>query len=150
MRIASSAFAEGALIPKQYSKSGASKIPLLTFEDVPKTAGSLVLIVDDPDAPKGTFNHWLVYNLDPKTNHIGENGVPSPGFQGKNDYGESNYGGPGPPSGEHRYFFKLYALDSMLSLPPGANRQQLDDAMEDHVVEKALLMGRFQHNGEAK
>jgi len=148
MKITSPVFAEGSTIPESYSKYGANEIPPLDFDGVPEQAASLALIVDDPDAPRGTFNHWLVYNLDPKTRHVGADGIPRPAAEGKNDFGETGYGGPQPPSGEHRYFFKLYALDSMLPLADGASRKQMDRAMKNHVMENAVLMGRYTHEKE--
>ena len=117
--------------------------PPLHLEEVPEKARSLALIVDDPDAPKGTFNHWLVYNMDPKTRDIKENSVPVIATQGRNDFGDVEYDGPQPPSGEHRYFFKAFALDTVLDLPRGAKREELEKAMQGHVVDEAKVMGRF-------
>ena len=98
--------------------------------------------MDDPDAPGGLFTHWLVWNIDPKTTTIGEGGAPG-GTQGKNGFGKSGYGGPCPPSGTHRYFFKVFALDKTLELPAGASRKQLDAAMSGHVIAQGELMGRY-------
>jgi len=145
MKITSKVFTDGSPIPEQYSKYGANRIPPLHFDEIPERAKSLALIVDDPDAPQGTFNHWLLYNVDPRTHDVKENRVPRAAAQGKNDFGESAYGGPQPPSGEHRYFFKLYALDTVLSLPTGASRVQLEQAMRDHILDNATLMGRYAH-----
>ena len=99
----------------------------------------------DPDAPGGTFNHWILYNLDPHTQDIKENCVPVMATQGRNDFGESEYDGPKPPSGEHRYCFKAYALDRVLPLPHGIRRQELDREMEGHVLASASLMGKYSH-----
>ncbi|HJT45699.1 MAG TPA: YbhB/YbcL family Raf kinase inhibitor-like protein, partial [Chthoniobacterales bacterium] len=106
-------------------------------------AKSLALIVDDPDAPGGLFTHWLVWNIDPKTSEIGEGSSPRGGVQGSNDFGETGYGGPQPPSGTHRYYFKIFALDAILDLKPGAKRHDLDAAMKNHVLAQGQLMGRY-------
>src|SRR4051812_235691 len=116
MKITSSAFLEGGMIPRQYSRDGGDKSPPLHIEDIPDAAKSLVLIVDDPDAPTGTFNHWILFNVDPKTKEIHEDCPPVMATQGRNDWNESHYDGPQPPSGEHRYFFRLYALNTVLAL----------------------------------
>ncbi|HEY3912960.1 MAG TPA: YbhB/YbcL family Raf kinase inhibitor-like protein [Verrucomicrobiae bacterium] len=143
MRISSSAFEDGTMIPEQYSKDGGNKQPPLRFEDVPATAKTLAIIVDDPDAPNGTFTHWLAFNIPPSVREIAENMSSVPMDQGRNDYGQSNYGGPKPPWGEHRYFFKLYALDDQLILERGASRLNLEEAMIGHVIAEAEFMGRF-------
>jgi len=145
MRITSHAFADGDKIPEKYTKYGENRIPPLHFEDVPEKAGSLALIVDDPDAPNGTFNHWVVFNMDPRTRDIKEDSVPVMATQGRNDYGEVAYGGPRPPSGEHRYFFKAYALDTVLPLAHGSQRPDLEREMKDHVIDTATLMGKYAH-----
>src|SRR5256714_14616738 len=112
MQITSSAFRDEEHIPRQYTRDAEDKSPPLRIEGVPVNAASLVLIVDDPDAPRGTFTHWLVFDLDHKTVEIGEDHAPENARQGANDWGETQYGGPRPPSGVHRYFFRLYALDT--------------------------------------
>jgi Raf kinase inhibitor-like YbhB/YbcL family protein len=99
--------------------------------------------MDDPDAPSGTFTHWLVYDLDPKTIEIDEGHVPQEARQGLSDWGQAKYGGPKPPAGEHRYFFRLYALDTRLGLPRGSTRQQVEAAMKGHVLSTAEWMGRY-------
>ena len=104
--------------------------------------------MDDPDAPSGTFNHWLLFNMDPKIHDIREDSPPVMATQGKNDYGEVQYGGPKPPSGEHRYFFKAYALDAVLPLVRGVPRQELEQAMKGHVIEEASLMGKYASAGK--
>jgi Raf kinase inhibitor-like YbhB/YbcL family protein len=142
MKITSSAFQEGANIPAKFSCDGADTSPPLQISDVPPGAKSLVLIVDDPDAPGGLFTHWLVWNISSQTNGIAEGSGPK-GVQGKNDFGKSGYGGPCPPSGTHRYYFKIFALDRELDLSPGVKRSQLDAAMKGHVVAKGELMGRY-------
>ena len=112
---------------------------------MPEKARSLALVVEDPDAPKGTFNHWILFNLDPRTRDIKENCVPVMATQGRNDFGEVEYDGPKPPSGEHRYFFKAYALDAMLPLTRGTRRQDLEREMKEHVLDSATLMAKYAH-----
>jgi Raf kinase inhibitor-like YbhB/YbcL family protein len=143
--VATSAFQTGSDIPAKFTCNGANVNPELKINGVPNGAKSLVLIVDDPDAPRGLFTHWILWNIDPKTTDIGENSVPTGGVQGTNDFGKRNYGGPCPPSGTHRYFFKIFALDSKLDLKPSAGRAELDGAMKDHVLTKAELIGRYSH-----
>lgn len=142
MNVTSSAFQEGANIPSKFSCDGANSSPPLQISDVPSEAKSLVLIVDDPDAPSGLFTHWVVWNISPQTSTIAEGSVPK-GVQGTNDFGKSGYGGPCPPSGTHRYYFKIFALDRELDLPSGAKRGQLDAAMKGHVIAQGELMGRY-------
>jgi Raf kinase inhibitor-like YbhB/YbcL family protein len=145
MNMTSQAFAEGGKIPDKYTMYGQNRIPPIHLDDVPERARSLALIVDDPDAPSGTFNHWILFNVDPKTRDIKEDCVPVMATQGRNDYGEVGYGGPQPPSGEHRYFFKAYALDTVLPLGRGTQRQDLEREMKDHVLDTATLMGKYAH-----
>ncbi len=147
MKISSNAFANGGKIPNKYSKYGENRIPPIHIEAVPGGARSLAMIVDDPDAPKGTFNHWILFNMDPKVTDIKENTVPVMATQGRNDFGTVEYDGPQPPVGEHRYFFKAYALDTVLPLPRGAKREELDREMKGHVLEDATLMGKFSRPG---
>jgi Raf kinase inhibitor-like YbhB/YbcL family protein len=143
MKISSSAFVEGASIPKQYARESGDKSPALQIEEVPEQAKSLALIMDDPDAPSGTFTHWILFNISPRTKEIHEDSPPVMATQGRNDFGEIGYGGPRPPSGEHRYFFKLYALDTVLSLARGAKRSDIDEAIEGHIIDEAQTTGRF-------
>src|SRR5947209_16672339 len=143
MQITSQAFTNGGKIPDKYTMYGENRIPPIHIEQVPEKARSLALVVDDPDAPKGTFTHWLLFNVDPKTRDIKEDCVPVMATQGRNDFGEVQYGGPKPPSGEHRYFFKAYALDAVLPLPRGSARAELEKAMTGHVLDEAKLMGRY-------
>ena len=142
MKITSSAFQEGANIPSKFSCDGANTSTPLQISDVPSEAKSLVLIVDDPDAPSGLFTHWAVWNISPQTSTIAEGSTPK-GMKGTNDFGKSGYGGPCPPSGTHRYYFKIFALDRELDLPSGAKRGQLDAAMKGHVIAQGELMGRY-------
>jgi len=143
--IASPAFQSGAEIPAKFTCNGANVNPELKISGVPNQATSLVLIVDDPDAPRGLFTHWIVWNLDLKTTDIAENSAPAGGIQGTNDFGKRNYGGPCPPSGTHRYFFKIFALDTKLELKPSARRAELDAAMKGHVLAQGELMARYSH-----
>ena len=142
MRITSSAFRDGQPIPARYTCDGDDAIPPLAFEDVPAEAASLVLIMDDPDAPGGTWDHWLIWNIAPQVRRI-EEGKPPAGMFGKNSWGKTSWGGPCPPDREHRYFFKLYALDRMLHLREGSRKSELEKAMKEHVVAEAQLMGRY-------
>src|SRR5216684_7214495 len=120
MKISSPAFQEGGTIPEKFSKNGQNVNPELRIEGAPAEAKSLALIVDDPDAPVGLFTHWLVWNIDPKTTEITENSVPKGAVQGTNDFPGERYDGPCPPSGTHRYYFKVFALDKTLDLRAGA------------------------------
>jgi Raf kinase inhibitor-like YbhB/YbcL family protein len=142
MKITSSAFQQGGNMPSKFSCDGANTSPSLQISDVPTEAKSLVLIVDDPDAPSGLFTHWAVWNISPQNTTIGEGTTPK-GVQGTNDFGKSGYGGPCPPSGTHRYYFKVFALDRELDLPVGAKRSHLDSAIKGHVIAQGELMGRY-------
>jgi len=142
MKITSSVFQQGGNIPSRFSCDGANTNPPLQISDVPPEAKSLVLIVDDPDAPSGLFTHWAVWNISPQIITIAEGSTPK-GVQGTNDFGKSGYGGPCPPSGTHRYYFKIFALDRELDLRSGAKRSQLDAAMKGHVIAQGELMGRY-------
>jgi Raf kinase inhibitor-like YbhB/YbcL family protein len=149
MRIFSSAFREGDLIPPKYTCDGEDVSPPLEWEGVPGAAKSLALIVDDPDAPSGEFVHWLVFDIPTSENGVADGiGIAGPkvggGTQGKNGFGETAYGGPCPPSGTHRYYFHLYALDATVGLPSGASRNEVESAMRSHIVAKAQLMGRYE------
>src|SRR5881398_3770035 len=142
MKVTSSAVQEGANIQSKFSCDGANTSPPLQISDVPSEAKSLVLIVDDPDAPSGLFTHWPVWNISTQTSTIAEGSTPK-GVQGTNDFGKSGYGGPCPPSGAHRYYFRVFALDRELDLHSGAKRSQLDAAMKGHVIAQGELMGRY-------
>jgi len=142
MKITSSAFQEGANIPSKFTCDGADTSPPLQIADIPSEAKSLALIVDDPDAPGGLFTHWMVWNIPPQTSAVGEGSAPK-GVRGTNDFGKSGYGGPCPPSGTHRYYFKIFALDRELELPFGAKRGRVDGALKGHVIAQGELMGRY-------
>ena len=141
----SPSFQAGGDIPTKFTCNGTNVSPELQISSVPNEAKSVVLIVDDPDAPRGLFTHWIVWNIDPKTTRVAENSAPTAGVQGTNDFGKRNYGGPCPPSGMHRYFFKIFALDTKLELKPGARRVEIDAAMRGHVLAQGELMARYSH-----
>ena len=143
MRISTHAFSERRPIPERFTADGKNINPPLAISGVPKDAKSLVLIVDDPDAPMGVWNHWLVWNIEPDAAFINEDSVPRGAVVGRNDAGTAEYVGPSPPSGTHRYFFRLYALDTKLGLPAGAGRSDLDAAMHGHILARAELLGRY-------
>jgi len=143
MKITSPAFQEGGVIPEKFSKNGRNVSPELRIEGTPAEAKSLALIVDDPDAPVGLFTHWLVWNIDPKTTDIAEGSALAGVVQGNNDFGDIGYGGPQPPSGTHRYYFKVFALDRVLDLKPGAKRKEVDAALKSHVIAEGQTMGRY-------
>ena len=140
MKITSPAFGHEELIPSKFTCDGGDINPPLLFEDVPPEAQSLALIVDDPDAPMRTWVHWVVYNI-PVQEGIEENSVP--GDLGRNDFKRGRYGGPCPPIGTHRYFFKLYALDTKLHLNADIEKGDLEKAMEGHILDRAELIGRY-------
>jgi len=141
MKILSSAFVNQSRIPTKYSCDGQNINPPLSFDSVPAGVVSLVLIVDDPDAPGGIWTHWTVWNINPSINEIAENSVPSGAVQGQTSFGKTGYGGPCPPAGTHRYFFKLFALDVKIDLAASADVQQLQEAIKNHIVASAELVG---------
>lgn len=143
MKISSPAFQEGGTIPEKFSRNGQNVNPELRIDGAPVEAKSLALIVDDPDAPVGLFTHWLVWNIDPKTTEVGENSVPKGGVQGTNDFPGRRYDGPQPPSGTHRYYFKIFALDTTLNLKSGAKRKEVEAAMKGHVLSQGQLMAKY-------
>lgn len=144
MKLQSSAFAEGAMIPAKYTCAGSDVSPPLSWNDPPTGTQSLALIVDDPDAPAKVWVHWVIYNLPAETKELPEDFRGNTGAEvGTNDFRRTDYGGPCPPSGTHRYQFKLYALDTKLHLSAGASKEQLLRAMEGHVLDQAQLTGKF-------
>jgi Raf kinase inhibitor-like YbhB/YbcL family protein len=143
MTLLSSAFEYNKKIPSRYTCDGENVSPPLMIGGIPAGAKSLALIVDDPDAPAGTWVHWLVWNIDPQTTEIAEGSVPQGAMEGKTSFGRGGYGGPCPPQGEHRYFFKLYALDTTLALSPKADKAVLEAAMDGHILKKAELVGLY-------
>lgn len=146
MKLTSSAFTHNGNIPSEFTCDGSDLSPPLTISDVPANAKSLVLICDDPDAPVGTWDHWVVFNIPASTIQIPKGTEPN-GVAGKNSWGRTGYGGPCPPSGTHRYFFKLYALDTMLNLPAGSTKKQIEAAMQGHILAKAELIGLYKRVG---
>lgn len=143
MQITSSAFEQSQPVPSRYTCDDTNCNPPLTFTRVPEEARSLVLIVEDPDAPSGVFTHWLVYDIPPSIQYIMENEVPSQSMEGKNSFGKSGYNGPCPPSGKHRYIFQLSALDTTLELPPGRTKEEVRAKMKGHVIATAELVGTY-------
>ena len=146
MKISSTAFENNGQIPKEYTCDGSDVNPPLKFEGIPAEAKSLALIVDDPDAPVGTWVHWVLWNIDPKITDIKENTVPSGAQQGTNDFRKRNYGGPCPPSGTHRYFFKLYALDTSLNLGPNVTKSDIESSIKGHILAKTELIGLYKRS----
>jgi len=143
LKISSPAFGSNGHIPGLYTCDGKDVNPALVIENVPDGAKSLALIVDDPDATAGTWVHWVLWNIDPKLKEIKADSVPSKSVQGKNDFGKNNYGGPCPPSGTHRYFFRLYALDTLLNLSPDSTKYGLEKAMKGHVLSEGQIVGLY-------
>jgi Raf kinase inhibitor-like YbhB/YbcL family protein len=141
LSVTSPAFKDKDPIPAKYTCQGQNVNPPLAIGNIPEGTKSLVLIIEDPDAPGATFNHWVVWNI-PPTGSIEENSAP--GVQGSNSAGKNSYMGPCPPSGSHRYFFKTYALDTMLDLPPGSDKKAVEKAMKDHVLAEGTLMGVYE------
>jgi len=143
LKISSTAFQHEELIPLKYTCDGSNVNPRLNIEHIPEEAKCLALIMDDPDAQMGTWVHWVVWNI-PVTHHIKENEVH--GIEGFNDFQQHHYGGPCPPSGTHRYFFKVYALDALLNLPANTRKVQLEKAMSDHIIAFGELIGFYKRN----
>ena len=148
MDLNSSAFNSGEMIPSKYTCDGVDISPPLEWDSVPTGTKSFTLICDDPDAPMGTWVHWVYYDIPPEIKALPENVAPKEhpangGKQGTNDFRKIGYGGPCPPSGTHRYYFKLYALDVMLNIASGATKKQLLKEMENHILGEAQLMGKY-------
>lgn len=153
IKITSSAFESGSTIPKLYTCDDKNVSPPLSWTGVPAEAKSLALVCDDPDAPRGIWSHWVLIGIDPRVSEIDSGIEPAervalkpgidPAFQGKNDFGKIGYGGPCPPSGTHRYYFRLYALDRTLDLKPGATRAEVLKAIEGRILAEGELMGKY-------
>jgi len=148
MQITSAAFKEGSIIPAKYSCDGQNISPPLKWDDVPAGTKSFALVADDPDAPGGMWVHWVAYNIPANLTKLDEDVKPEKEFkngmkQGNNDWPRIGYGGPCPPAGTHRYYFKLYALDIILDLKAGATKTQLIQAMKGHLLAEAQLMGKY-------
>jgi Raf kinase inhibitor-like YbhB/YbcL family protein len=151
--MSSSAFDEGKPIPREYTGEGANRSPPLKWQAPPEKTRSLVVLVEDPDAPGGTFTHWVVFNLPADARELPENAsagkLPEGAVQGVNDFNKTGYGGPKPPAGKaHRYFFKVFALDAKLDLDAKAKRDQAVKAMRGHVLAEGALMGKYRHGGK--
>ncbi len=148
IEVKSTAFPDGAMIPKLYTCDGKDVSPPLSWSGVPAETKSLALIMDDPDAPRGTWVHWVLFNIPPNTNSLEENvprtqTLPDGAKHGNNSWPKLGYGGPCPPGGTHRYYFKVYALDTLLPLNAGTTKAQLVRAMEGHILAEGQLMGRY-------
>jgi Raf kinase inhibitor-like YbhB/YbcL family protein len=167
IQLSSPAFAEGGMIPKQYTCDGSDRSPPIAWTVVPASTRTLTLICDDPDAPSGTWSHWVVFDLPaqvkglregiPVGETIPESSIepseptppePSRPRQGKNDFGKTGYGGPCPPSGTHRYFFRLYALDARLDLRPTATRADVLEAIQGHILAEGRLTGKYRRGAK--
>ncbi len=150
MKLTSPAFLHNGTIPNKYTCDGENVSPPLQISDVPKNAKALVLLMDDPDIPDfvkerfkiNVWDHWIVFNIPPETKEIREGQNPK-GILGRNTGGKNAYGGPCPPDREHRYFFKIYALDSELKLPAGSAKSEVEAAMVGHILAEAVLVGRY-------
>jgi Raf kinase inhibitor-like YbhB/YbcL family protein len=146
MKLTSPAFSHNGAIPAQYTCEGADVSPALEWSEAPGSTNSFALIVDDPDAPGKVWVHWVVFNIPNTTHNLFENINKGPFIQGATDFnGKQGYGGPCPPSGNHRYHFTLYALDTLLDLPAGTSKRQLLAAMRGHILEETTLIGTYQH-----
>jgi len=148
IKITSPAFEDGGLIPAKYTCDGADISPPLQWGAVPEGTRSIALISDDPDAPVGTWVHWVLFNLPAEAAELAENippekTLPNGASQGVSDFGRIGYGGPAPPSGTHRYFFKIYALDTQIDLAPGADKARLLKAMQGHILAQGQLIGKY-------
>ena len=145
MKLTSPDFEDGGMIPREMTCDGEDVSPELLITGVPEGTKSLALIMDDPDTPRGTFIHWLAWNIPADTKSIVRGKEPQ-GAQGTIGFGGKGYRGPCPPSGTHRYYFKLYALDNEIQLKEGARRELLEEAMQGHIIEKAELMGKYKRD----
>ncbi len=143
MKITCPFIANQKQIPKLYTCDGSNINPPLNFNEVPPETKSLVLIMDDPDAPGGTWVHWVIFDMNHSVRFIDQNKKPPSGVEGMTSFGKPGYGGPCPPSGTHRYFFRLIALDTILNLPQSADINQVEDKMQGHVLQRAELVGLY-------
>jgi Raf kinase inhibitor-like YbhB/YbcL family protein len=148
IKVTSTAFEQGGMIPNKYTCDGQDISPPLSWVDVPDGTASIVLVCDDPDAPMGTWVHWVLFDLPPDTQGLPESipaveNLENGGRHGINDSRKLGYGGPCPPGGTHRYYFKIYALDKLMNLPAGNTKAQLLKAMEGHILAEGELMGRY-------
>jgi Raf kinase inhibitor-like YbhB/YbcL family protein len=143
MELTSTAFANNGAIPQKYSCQGEGVNPPLFWKGVPGKTKVMALVMDDPDAPSGTFDHWVVWNITPQAGGVGENSVPADGIQGNNGAGKPGWYPPCPPSGTHHYHFKLYALDAPVTLAQGSTKAELEEAMKNSIVAEAELVGTY-------
>lgn len=146
MKLESSSFENGRIIPKKYGYKNGNVSPSLIINDVPELTKSLALIMDDPDAVGAVgkvWVHWVLWNISKDVKKIDENSIPENSIEGKTDFGEIAYGGPAPPDKEHTYIFKLYALDSILDLDKGSTKSELENSMKGHIVAETKLTGRY-------
>jgi Raf kinase inhibitor-like YbhB/YbcL family protein len=143
LQVASPVFVEGGMLARRFTCDAENVSPPLTWSGTPSGTQSIVLIADDPDAPAGTWVHWVLYDLPSDTTSLPE-GVKGIGVEGVNDFRKSGYGGPCPPRGTpHRYYFKVYALDTQLGLKPGASKRDVERTMQGHVLAEGILMGKY-------
>jgi hypothetical protein len=142
-KVSGPAFENNGPIPAKFTCDGTNINPPLKIENIPREAKSLALVFDDTDAPRGSYVHWILWNIDPAVKEIRENSVPEGAIQGTNDFKKQNYGGPCPPTRAHRYVFKVYALDLRLNLDSGTTKAALEKAMEGHVIARAQLTGTY-------
>ncbi|OGD63872.1 hypothetical protein A2160_01405 [Candidatus Beckwithbacteria bacterium RBG_13_42_9] len=150
MKVTSPVFTQEEQMPEDYTCDGENVNPPLNIVNLPAGTQSLAIIVDDPDSPAGNFTHWLVWNINPQTKEIMEDSVPENAVVGTNDFKKMEYDGPCPPSGTHRYVFKVLALGTKLELGEGATREELDEAMDEHVLDSAELIGLYSHKESPK
>ena len=143
LKLSSPVFEHNGAIPTKYTCDGVNVNPPVLIESVPAGTKSLALIVDDPDAPSGTWVHWVLWNIDPAMKEVKEASVPKGVQQGLNDFRQHDYRGPCPPSGTHRYFFRLYALDTTLTLHPDATKADLEKSMRGHIIDQAHITGLY-------
>jgi Raf kinase inhibitor-like YbhB/YbcL family protein len=151
IEVRSSAFGEGDKIPPEFTCDGADMSPPIEWSGVPSHAQSIAVIADDPDAPGRDWVHWVLYDLPSSLTGLpagmpASEKLPAGGIQGRTDFGSIGYGGPCPPKGTHRYFFKVYALDTMLNLKPGVTKKELLKAMQGHILDEGALMGKYQRS----
>jgi Raf kinase inhibitor-like YbhB/YbcL family protein len=148
LKLTSPVFENNGTLPPRYTCDGENINPPLTIKNVPRGAKSLALILDDQDAPRGSYVHWIVWNIDPETKDIKEDSVPGDAVEGTNDFKRRNYGGPCPPTRAHRYVFKLYALDIRLNLETRSTKAVLEKAMKGHILAQAQLLTSYKKVGK--
>jgi len=149
LTLTSPQFVNEKSIPSRYTCDAENVSIPLNWENAPKNTKSLVLIMDDPDSSNGTWDHWLIFNIPPTIHSLNENlqNLPAGAKAGRNSDGKNIYGGPCPPDGEHRYFFKLYALDTIIDLPEGSTKAEIENAIQSHILEQAQLIGKYKRTG---